>query len=408
MWIERLTLKDFRGFAELDLDLDRPVTVLVGVNGSGKSSVLRAIHAIQPVVHQRWADLIFPVAIPLDTRDLRVGAVRGEVVVQVHAAHDGTVRLSWDREEIGWWWDEQSWGLLPHPSARPFLFMAGTDRYVETASVRAARGSEFTVPNTDNGDEDTGSAAPRPGYARFIEWFKGREDVENARRVASRDLDLQDPQLRAVREAVAALMPGFDGLRIDRETSPAAMVVTKGGVVLRLDQLSDGERNLVALAGDLARRLAITRPDSDAPRTIEGVVLIDEVEQHLHPAIQRKVMPALRRAFPGLQFIVTTHSPQVVASVPADAVIALKHFTGLRLSHPTEGRDSNAILREVFGDPGRPPEAATEIEAVRALIEAEQFDEARARLATLAARFSEQDDDVLTLRTRLDFAEVGL
>jgi len=102
------------------------------------------------------------------------------------------------------------------------------------------------------------------------------------------------------------------------------MVVSKGDHELRLDPLSDGERRLLALTGDLARRMVLANPTSTAPREVEGVILIDEVEQHLHPALQREVLPSLRRAFPRAPLVVTTHSPQVLSSVPASAIVARK------------------------------------------------------------------------------------
>jgi predicted ATP-binding protein involved in virulence len=186
------------------------------------------------------------------------------------------------------------------------------------------------------------------------------------------------------------------------------MVVTKGDVELRLDQLSDGERNLIALAGDLARRLVIANPEHPSPREVEAVILIDEVEQHLHPALQRKVIPSLQRAFPKAQLIVTTHSPQVLSSVPASSVVVLDNFEALPVSAPTQGRDTNAILREVFGVSERPEEEITRIRAIADLIDEARIDEARAALLTLADKLSESDDDVRRLRTRLDFAEAGL
>jgi hypothetical protein len=138
------------------------------------------------------------------------------------------------------------------------------------------------------------------------------------------------------------------------------------------------------------------------------VIPIGEVEQHLHPALQRKVLPALQRAFPNAQFIVTTHSPQVLSSVPASAVVVLDGFDALPVASPTRGRDTNAILREVFGTPERPQEQAEEVLRIARLIEGDQLDEARARLALLAELLSEHDGDVLRLRTTLDFAAVGL
>ncbi len=421
MRVKALELENFRGFESLQLDLDRPVTVLVGVNGSGKSSILKALGATLHFTVTRGKRL--PIldgnfsmpGVGLDVRDLHLAATQAEVRAQLaftenSEPYQSHPRLLW-RPELQKWLGWQGFGDrgVPRDGSPSFMLLVNTDRYVGSATVSVTRmGVSDLVGSAADVPEDDKTFDPRPNFGRFLEWFKDREDAENARRVASRDLDLQDPQLQAVREAITALMPGFDHPRIERDITPFAMMVTKGGVEFRLDQLSDGERNLVALAGEIARRLAVTNSRSTTPRETEGVVLIDEVEQHLHPAVQRKMMPSLRRAFPNLQFIVTTHSPQVVASVPAESVFVLKDFAVLRLSHPTEGRDSTAILREVFGDPGRPHEAVEQLDEVRALIDAEKLDEAREKLAALTRRFSEQDDDVLDLRTRLDFAEVGL
>jgi len=210
-----------------------------------------------------------------------------------------------------------------------------------------------------------------------------------------------------VREAIEAVMPGFGSLRIQRSPTPV-MVAAKGAQEFRLDQLSGGERNLLALTGDLARRLAIATPTGDSPRDAEAVILIDEVEQHLHPALQRKIVPALQRAFPKAQLIVTTHSPQVLSSVPASAVVLLDSFGASPVSSPTRGRDTNAILREVFGTPARPDDEHETIREIAALLDTDRLHEARRHLDELALRLSEHDEEVLTLRARLDFAEVGL
>lgn len=419
MWVRHLSLTNFRGFASLELDLDRPVTVLIGVNGSGKSSVLRAIAA-----PQRWILSVYnrrhqlPGA-EVDKRDLRVGMEQAEIVSGMrHGGYDFAFRVWWEHSKPSWqglFHECSSERLLERPGI-PFLFLADTHRYLASADVRSpsarAESGDWHYDAEEEeasrkAAEDEGGIAPISGYARFLEWFKEREDAENARRVQKRDLDLQDPQLRVVREAVAELMPGFENLRIERDPSPA-MVVTKGGGELRLDQLSDGERNLIALAGDLARRLVIAHPDHASPREVEAVILIDEIEQHLHPALQRKVIPSLRRAFPNAQLIVTTHSPQVLSSVPASAIVVLDHFEAHAVTGPTQGRDTNAILREVFGVETRPETDAMALREVAALIEDERLDEALARLDALAEKLSEHDDEVLRLRTTLDFARAGL
>ncbi len=378
MRVTRLSLTNVRGFASLELDLDRPTTVLVGVNGSGKTTVLRWI------AWMLGASSNMPFAME-QRANSREGAASLQVRIQ-GAEHENRAR--WSTE------DSRSFASdlrRNAPAKLVHLIALGTLRFVFR----------------DLNPPDHGPDSPQ-GYGPFLAWFKDREDVENARRVAARNFDIEDPQLRAVRLAVAELMPGFTNLRIDREAAPPAMVVTKGDVTLRLDQLSDGERNLIALAGDLARRMALFDPAHERPNELDAIVLIDEVEQHLHPGLQREVIPALRRAFPNVQLVVTTHSPQVLSSVPAEAVVVLDQGRALPVTAPTGGRDANAILREVFGVPERPRREQEEVLAIRAMLDDGHLDEARARLDALAAQLSDDDDAVLTLRTALHFAEVGL
>jgi predicted ATP-binding protein involved in virulence len=102
------------------------------------------------------------------------------------------------------------------------------------------------------------------------------------------------------------------------------MTITKQGQELIINQLSDGEKCLLAMVGDLARRLAIANPSLPDPLQGSGVVLIDEIELHLHPKWQREIIPALTRTFPNCQFIVTTHSPQVISQVKPEGIYILE------------------------------------------------------------------------------------
>lgn len=105
----------------------------------------------------------------------------------------------------------------------------------------------------------------------------------------------------------------FDELQVKR--NPLRLAVKKNGREYSVDQLSDGEKCTLALIGDLARRLALANQNSENPLAGSGIVLIDEIELHMHPSWQRKVFPVLRKTFPNIQFIVTTHSPQVLGEV---------------------------------------------------------------------------------------------
>ncbi|ODG98702.1 ATP-binding protein [Nostoc sp. KVJ20] len=216
----------------------------------------------------------------------------------------------------------------------------------------------------------------RIDFKTFFEWFRNREDLENERR---RDNpDYRDKQLETVRQAISSLIPEFSNLRVER--SPLRMTVRKRNEKLIVNQLSDGEKCLLAMVGDLARRLAIANPGLTEPLEGEGVVLIDEIELHLHPKWQREIIPALTRTFPNCQFIVTTHSPQVLSQVKPEGIYILeKTDEGVIAKKPESsfGRDSNRILEDLMGVPERPQEIKESLLELFRLIDAGNIEGAR-------------------------------
>jgi predicted ATP-binding protein involved in virulence len=181
------------------------------------------------------------------------------------------------------------------------------------------------------------------------------------------------------------------------------MVAVKQGECFDLAELSDGERCMIALAGDLSRRLALAHPGSMHPLQEKAVVIIDEVELHLHPAWQRSIVGRLREIFPNCQFILTTHSPQVIASAPTNSLRVLSEWKVWATPAPTEGRDSNSILSEVMNAGERP--AATEklLNAIEKHLSLGKYTKAQKAITELEARWGPLTPEVVRLRTMLSF-----
>jgi predicted ATP-binding protein involved in virulence len=405
MKVHQLTLKNFRGFTDETLDLDRPLTVLFGPNGSGKSSVLEALTVLfSEVLAHALADGMGWSLLTTEG-DIRVGS---EELVATVLLSNGS-----QRREVT---VRRRHGPPREHAGRNALFMRlfgdapFLPIYYGPSRAVASAEEAFAPEDKANGNgRATPPAALRDALAvgslkfrSLFVWFKEREDAENELKVSQSDLSLEDPQLGAVRRAVAGMLPGFSGLRVQRD--PLHMVIRKGATLLAIDQLSDGERLALALAADLARRLAITHANGD-PLLGEAVVLIDEVELHLHPAWQRRVLGRLRATFPNCQFIVTTHSPQVLSEAPNDAVVLVKDFRFLHAGAPTAGRDSNAILAEAMDTPERPEAQRDALQAVSALLDAGLYTQARTALDALAQAVTDRDRDVVGLRTMLHFLE---
>lgn len=164
------------------------------------------------------------------------------------------------------------------------------------------------------------------------------------------------------------------------------MTVEKLGEELSINQLSDGEKTTLAMVGDIARRLSILNPERPVEEVMHGtgVVLIDEIELHLHPQWQREILPKLAKTFPNCQFIVTTHSPQVLSHVEAESVWLLQRGADGKITaeNPERsfGLDSNRVLVELLGVPERPQEAKDRISKVFGLVEAGDFVKAKAEI----------------------------
>lgn len=401
MRLRRLTLKDFRGFAELDLEFPESAqtTVLVGINGAGKTSILDAIAfalswGLKEILGEFEPFDVQPNDIHGDQTTARIG-------VKLTRSLDSRVKSI-------------EWALVATRIA------SGDIRHAREGQQEQFRGSftdvtlaYYTVDRLvrSNGAQSEGDG--RIGsvdFTSFFAWFESREDLENEK--IREDPGHRDVELEAVRQAIQSLLPNFSNLRVRRgrvqkgQPAPRSkLVVTKGSEVFELGQLSHGERGLLAMTGDIARLLAGIGPDSVEPRLRAGIVLIDEIELHLHPAWQREVIARLEFTFPNVQFIVTTHSPQVIGQMQPESVKVLEDFKLVTAAPHTHGRDANAILSDIMGVSEWPAFAAKWLNEIAGLIDDELWDEARARLRELSARWGEQAPEVLRFRTMIDLLE---
>jgi hypothetical protein len=213
------------------------------------------------------------------------------------------------------------------------------------------------------------------GLAEIAHWMRAQ------RQIAS-DTPQAEKHLLSLRRALHRFLPDCKDLRVD-DSAKIRLLIDKKGVPLPLDvrQLSDGERGLLALVLDLARRLSQANPGlADPVRQGEGVVLIDELDLHLHPKWQRTVVGQLTRTFPRCQFIATTHSPQIVAAVEPERVIILSDACAVRPERSL-GMDSNWILRHLMEAGDRPANSAERIAEAESLIAKGAFTKARSIIA---------------------------
>ena len=222
-------------------------------------------------------------------------------------------------------------------------------------------------------------------YDAMLLWYYIKENQELRDRLQNgQDSSFRLPELKAVRSAISKVIGDVNNISFDGNP-PKLKVTINDQRALDFEQLSDGYQNLLALVMDFARRLAQANPGWDNPLEAPGILLIDEIELHLHPRWQQEVIPKLREAFPNTQLIVTTHSPQVLTTIHRKNVFILKDQKLYSPDIETYGTESKQSLEDVLETESRPPnnENATEIIELFRLLSKGELTEASLKLNRL-------------------------
>jgi predicted ATP-binding protein involved in virulence len=449
MKLSKLEITNFRCFESLSLDLEPDVNVFVGANGAGKTSILDAIAiALYEVVaangggrkreraQQRTALQPTDILVGEETTDALIA--RREFVQFRATATDlypvkGFPTATPSGKAMFLEWTDY---ITYQPPAKFIYDTRASERlspvykYFEAIWQEIRRsGREARIPlpvvayyrahrrigkMPDLGDVFSLQLAREEAFIQALDagtdframcqWFYLRENAELRSRIGERQDTVEFPDLRAIRQALTSSLEGVS--RVFFDGTPPRLKVrfaeSKGGPRdLELAQLSDGYRNVLALVLDFARRLALAHPTWPQPLEAPGILLIDEVELHLHPRWQQAVIPSLRSAFPNTQLIVATHSPEILTTVKREHVrlLATDHsFESLADDVGTYGAESSRVLAEVFGAHSRPPMIGSvdKLKRYLVLIEGRQGDSQSARLlrAELDSTLGASDPDL--------------
>jgi predicted ATP-binding protein involved in virulence len=457
MHIDELHIQNFRCFKEITFEFSSDnIGVIIGVNGSGKSSVLDCIAALltklqDEVIKIESGETFSLLGLRrkgimaqkqeienyLTLDDINYEANEAAVSISIEFKTDITTdnyeKISWSINKsiinkdikngynqinnyVNYLYQKLEYNLgynLPlfvyYKTHRMILDAKSMDldstinRY-KINQLNAYRGALDSAINN---------------FQDFFIWFREEEDSENEIRLREND-KYRNPNLEVIRKAIEKFLEEFpnshfSNLRVVRTKSqrnldftrssiPPSLTITKNNQDFKLEQLSDGEKMLLMLVTDLARRLAIANPGLGVEALHgKGIVLIDEIDLHLHPQWQRLVIPGLTRTFPNCQFIVTTHSPQVLSKVKKENVFILENYKLVEITPHTYGKDSNSILYELMDVKARPVEVQEKIDACFALIDEEKIEEAKLKLQELADLLGENDSEIVRARTLIGF-----
>jgi predicted ATP-binding protein involved in virulence len=357
IYIERLTVKDHPVLGDLSISFEEDLTVIVGKNGAGKTSLLRVLSLVQNglvnLPKSVFSSLNFVHEFDLPGYPT---SFRFHAWVRVHGQSS-----KWDctyalRHQV--WALKVSFETIVERGSSPLLVFYPQDRAAPKVAMNA---SEKT-------NEISGEGLNLLEEASLEVWWNEKSADEGETVRDTGDIKYRDPELEAVRNLISNFEE-FEQIKYRRRPSPGGLFVKlSGGGEVPLSDMSSGERAYILLMADLARRLQLSQPRGAAKdnetceekrdlaggsvfEKMPGVILIDELELKMHPEWQNRLVSDLPKYFPSCQFIVTTHSPMVVSGARGSQIRALRKVDGGRKIErfsEAKGRSADFLLQSVF------------------------------------------------------------
>lgn len=175
-----------------------------------------------------------------------------------------------------------------------------------------------------------------------------------------------------------------------------------------LSQMSDGYKSTISLIADIAYRMAVLNPQLgvNVIDNTDGVILIDEVDLHLHPAWQHRILGDLQEIFPRVQFIVTTHAPAVISSAKSENLVILKNYEVLDANAEVYGNDVNSILQDIMDVSERNPVVAKLFNRFDSLLNDRRYDDAEKVLDEIDGQRDYHDKEVAADRVKLKLERI--
>ena len=415
MRVTRLKLVNVRAIEVAEFRFQPGFNLIAGVNGVGKTTVLDTLAVcFSAVVRQVNRRPRYGRSFEADDVRVGVGALQTEcdfecagekLTYLLHRFRDRNPLHSateWSREDEKIYIPaiEQFYGEGPTDGTGGKLedqilaVLFATNRSV-ASDQRSRRGAAAGGVAA----AFAGALSTRPlRLSEFAAWMRAQEALSSERPAGKR-------MLAAFDKAVTRFLPEYRNLRPAGEDSRHSLLIDRGATPVPVLHLSDGERGVLAMVLDLTRRLAQANPTMQDPAAeAEAVVLIDEIELHLHPGWQRRIVGNLTETFPKCQFIATTHSPQVIGEVAHDRI---QIITNGEVYSPTHsfGVDSSRVLEEIMDAPPRTTEVEELLTKLSQEVGKQRYEKAREVLAQLVIRLGEDDPEVTRIRTLLDFME---
>ena len=431
MKLKNIKITNYRCFKDVDIDFDEYVTLIVGKNGGGKTAILDAVAVsvstfllgidggisrsiLKDDARYEFHDLDgtidpqhqFPVSIDsigdcLDKQDVKwirsLNSANGKTTIKDAGDLTNIAKKVQNQIMMG----DKSLVL-------PLISYYGTGRLY--AQKKEKRNIKFlTEFKRQVGYVDC--MAAESNEKLMLNWFQMQtlKSLQDQQKTGVIERPLL---LKTVEKAICRSYERISGsknatLIFDLDTHKLVLefeAADGSAQKFAMDEMSDGYKNTLSMIGDIAYRMAVLNPilgDQVLEKT-PGVVLIDEVDLHLHPQWQQTILGDLHAIFPNVQFIVSSHAPAVIHSVQREQIRILDNGEIYMPPAQTYGRDANSILREVMKVSERPAFVVKLLDAFYTCMDEKNYKEADKILTEIEEIVGENDPDIAAERTALD------
>lgn len=433
MYIQKLTLQNFKCFDDIEVDFHPNLTVVVGANGSGKTSIMEAAAIAISTMFVKMDGL--------SGRSIHKGQVHLKAfsvgsTKDVQAQYPATVKASamtksgiikWERSlntpkgsmTVGNAKEMLNLGIRFQKHLRngdtklvlPVVAYYGTGRLWDYH--REKQGDVFGTNNRMNGYVDCVDGTAN--IKLMMNWFSKM----TVQKYQDQELGLGGiPELEAVYSAMETCykkITGREDVKMQYNIGTKELEVAyrdRAGELMRIpiDQLSDGYKSTISLVADIAYRMAVLNPQllGDVCRETDGIVLIDEIDLHLHPTWQQRILGDLTEIFPKVQFIVSTHAPAVISTVKSENIVMLDNGNVYEPSGEVHGKDTNTIISGIMHSSERPVEIKALFQEFYRSIDDENTIGAEQILERLKDRIGEDDPEIASCNVKLKLCRFKL
>lgn len=415
--LNKVQIQNFRLFKNIEMSFNKDLNVIIADNGAGKTTILDAIAIGFGAMLTRFPKVQ---GLSFKEQDLHINnenrqepymkilleSTENTLWDRVHRKDKTTKYISHGVRELNYVVDS----IISKENANdtyqmPLIIYHGTNRsmFNPTTDKNSLKKKSFSRFSSLDGALTSSSK-----FQHFFDWFYFMQQLEQSKIIEKKDFNFKLPELIALKEAINNMLPQCENprMKIQRGKKTVEFIIDKkeiDGTVkeFNIEQLSAGYRMVLSMVMDISARMSEANPHLG--NNSQAIILIDELDLHLHPKWQQTILSDLRRTFPNAQFIVTTHSVHILSSIEKEKLFILKDGKIEKTHLRTYGKSIDELLLGSFEiESLRYPEVAQKINELQIFIYSDDYTE---QLFFSKLEKLEEDigkDDIAVLKLRLE------